>query len=437
MPQVSVADVENLEEAIGNIATSNEAMSAVAQELLHRLAVVADDVNDEVANSSAMLASAVQEEMARQSELAAAHIALAAAQAELASAYARLGACEAQGPDEHGHPPNCSSEASAVASAGASVAAATAAVTQATQAYESAKEHRMLMEQRNEIAQRAASQTAQLEEVVRTECAVRLHACQGHEEQAHKRLSEAKSALDAYLATSPPAAQFVGWLNWRPNKTAVIGPSEIGSRVNLSPEQQRLFLTYLTARDPMFSAKVAGYRKEFRECQGAAELHALQLKVRRNLAGDFAERLALQALQPLAEKATCQARTVFADGRYTKTDLLLENLRAPVILGRGEGMAAPAGKSIAVELKCGQARYLFDEKDHMVYQAAGHRAAAASMTICSKDVHDLSAQEEDELRSALREAGSPLIGMLPRKEDIDKACWDAVVQGEETSGGDT
>jgi len=26
---------------------------------------------------------------------------------------------------------------------------------------------------------------------------------------------------------------------------------------------------------------------------------------------------------------------------------------------------------------------------------------------------------------------------LPRKEDIDKACWDAVVQGEETSGGDT
>uniref|UniRef100_UPI003F58FEA9 hypothetical protein n=1 Tax=Vibrio cholerae TaxID=666 RepID=UPI003F58FEA9 len=62
----------------------------------------------------------------------------------------------------------------------------------------------------------------------------------------------------------------------------------------------------------------------------------------------------------------------------------------------------------------------------MVFQSGGHQEANASMTICSRDIKDLTPEQEEELREALRSAGSPLIGMLPTKDEIDKACWDMV-----------
>ena len=62
----------------------------------------------------------------------------------------------------------------------------------------------------------------------------------------------------------------------------------------------------------------------------------------------------------------------------------------------------------------------------MVTQSFGHKEAEASLTICSRDVKDLLPHEEEDLRAALREAGSPIVGMLPRKEEVDRACWQAV-----------
>jgi hypothetical protein len=105
---------------------------------------------------------------------------------------------------------------------------------------------------------------------------------------------------------------------------------------------------------------------------------------------------------------------------------VLENLRVPVVLGRGTGRSAAVGASIALEVKCGQAAYLQREKEHLRTQTQGHRGADASLTICSRDVKDLGHQEEEELRAALRGAGSALVGMLPRKEEIDRACWQVV-----------
>ncbi len=142
-----------------------------------------------------------------------------------------------------------------------------------------------------------------------------------------------------------------------------------------------------------------------------------------------------QALSPLGHKADTQARTTFEDGRFTKTDLIIEDLKAPVILGRGEGMSAPAGGSIAIEVKCGRASYLYSQKDHMVFQSGGHQEANASMTVCSRDIKDLTPEKEEELREALRSAGSPLIGMLPTKDEIDKACWDMVTGSNANNGG--
>jgi hypothetical protein len=66
-----------------------------------------------------------------------------------------------------------------------------------------------------------------------------------------------------------------------------------------------------------------------------------------------------------------------------------------------------------------------------VFQAGGHQKAHASATICTADIHDLTEDEERELREAVRNAGSPIIGMLPRKDEIDQALFDAIVHGEE------
>ena len=71
----------------------------------------------------------------------------------------------------------------------------------------------------------------------------------------------------------------------------------------------------------------------------------------------------------------------------------------------------------------------------MVFQSGGHREANASMTVCSRDIKDLTPKQEEDLREVLRCAGSPLIGMLPTKDEIDKACWDMVTGSNANNGG--
>jgi len=111
--------------------------------------------------------------------------------------------------------------------------------------------------------------------------------------------------------------------------------------------------------------------------------------------------------------------------------LIITDLRAPVILGRGNGMGAPAGGSVAFEIKCGRADYLYKEKDHMIFQAEGHKEADAHCVLCSRDIHDRAPEKERKLRESLRDAGSPMIAMLPAKKDIDKSCLDLIRQDTE------
>jgi len=293
----------------------------------------------------------------------------------------------------------------------------------------------MQMEQRTEMARQCLDMATQLAETVQNECATRLASATAHLETGKARLESARNALNAYLHTHPPAAEFYSWLTWTPDPNKPVTPKELHSRLNLSVEQQRYYFEYLADRDPAFRAKIADYRSQLEAANGPAERHAVQLKIRRNLSGYFGEKIVEQALSPLGHKADTQARTTFEDGRFTKTDLIIEDLKVPVILGRGEGMSAPAGGSIAIEVKCGRASYLYSQKDHMVFQSGGHQEANASMTVCSRDIKDLTPEQEEELREALRSAGSPLIGMLPTKDEIDKACWDMVIGSKAKNGG--
>ncbi|GAD89529.1 MULTISPECIES: hypothetical protein [Vibrio] len=440
MAYVSIEQVESLEEAIAGLQSTYDSMESACQVQIAATEAKLTEVQQEADNSAQLMDASMEAEMGAGQQLEQANEQLSSANEQLSSAYLSLSACEARGSynddDNNYEPPNCSSEEANIAAAESAVTEAASAVKAAEEALEAAKDHRMQMEQRNEMARQCLDMATQLAETVQTECAARIASAAAHLERGKARLESAKVALNAYLDTHPPAADFYAWLKWTPDSSKPVTPKELHSRLNLSVQQQRYYFEYLTDRDPVFRAKIADYRSQLEAANGPAERHAVQLKIRRNLSGYCGEKIVEQALSPLGHKTDTQARTTFEDGRFTKTDLIIEDLKVPVILGRGEGMSAPTGGSIAIEVKCGRASYLYSQKDHMVFQSGGHQEANASMTVCSRDIKDLTPEQEKELREALRSAGSPLLGMLPTKDEIDKASWD-IVNGSNANNGGT
>ena len=85
-------------------------------------------------------------------------------------------------------------------------------------------------------------------------------------------------------------------------------------------------------------------------------------------------------------------------------------------------MGAREGGNLAIEVKTGKSQYIYSQKEHMILQSEGHKNSQVSCTICSKDIKDLSIEKETELRDSLKKAGSPLLGMLPKKEELDDVC---------------
>jgi hypothetical protein len=426
MAQVSVGQVENLDEATAGVVRASESLALSCQQLAARITEKREEAEEEEQKSSQLLESALEMEGQAARALDAARARLTEANRELAAANSALGACQSKGPEENGDPPDCSSEESDVAAAETQVAAADQALNQATEALEQAKAQRMRMGQRLDLARRAASIIQGQEASYHSASSARLHSVNELADRAHLRIGNARAALDEYLAQTPGAASFAGWLRWSPQTKAVVTPAHLNERLNISSETLGHFVQYLSERDPGFGSKMSGYHEKLVACNGPVERHAVQLQMRKNLAGEVAEQLVIRAMSPLAKEVVTQQRTDLLDGSFTKTDFILKDLKVPIVLGRGEGRSAGVGESVAGEVKCGRAAYIYREKDHMVTQAFGHKEAAASLTICSRDVKDLLPHEEEDLRAALREAGSPLVGMLPRKEEVDKACWQAV-----------
>jgi hypothetical protein len=416
MAQVSIGQVENLEDLVRGLDSVREALESACREQIAAAEDKCAVAFEEKQNSERMLESASLAEQEMQQNLESAEDALNATEAELS-------ACEAQSPDEDGYRPICSAEEAAVSNAQADVSDAQAELTQAT-------ENRQQMEQRVECGSKALAMAENTLEQAQLECTSRMNAVCIALETGKARLTAAQHALEAYLATHTPAAQFYSWMHWNPEQGKPITPDVIRDRMNLSVEQQRLLQEYLYDRNPAYHNLVDKYRGEWAAAKGDVERNIVNRKARIHLSGEFAEQMVRHALAPLGGKIETQGRTYVGDGgRYTKTDLIVTDLRVPVILGRGEGMGAPAGGFLAFEVKCGKSDYLYTQKDHMAFQAEGHKKADAHCTLCSRDIHDLPPEKEKELRNAMRDAGSPLVGMLPSKNDIDQSCLEFIRQG--------
>ncbi|QIE30202.1 hypothetical protein [Caballeronia sp. SBC2] len=433
MAQVSIGRVENLEEFVRGLLSMREVLESSCREQIVIAETKCGEAREEAQNSEDMRESAFQQKQAAQQRLGETQQALESAEEMLGAAKSMLSSCQALPWDEDELHPGCSSEESDVADAEAAVDRAQVGVVQAQTTLEQARESHLAMERRVECAKQALTIAELSREQMRAECAVRLAAVSQSVDVATGRLAAAQQALNAYLATNPSAAQFNNWLKWNPAQHAgPITPDTLRDRMNLSPEQRRVFQEYLYDRNRAYRRLVDKYRGEWAGARGDAERNIVARKTRIHLCGEFAEQIARYALAPLGGRIETQGRTFVGDnGRYTKTDLLVTDLRVPVILGRGEGMGAPVGGSMAFEVKCGKADYLYAQKDHMVFQATGHKQADAQCTLCSRDIHDLSPEKEKELRDTLRQAGSPMVGMLPRKNEIDQSCLEFIQKGEE------
>ena len=424
MAQVSVADVDNLQEAYNDLAQSysvaQESFNNDASELSQICESAEQDLNDATRAQEEALATVEQV----QQELENLQAELAAAETELAEAEAELAAARRRGDED------TSAEEAAVAEAEAHVEEVEEQLEQTQEKLERAQEKLRICMERVEIAKETRVLASQhLEAFVSTQQS-HLASIENQVSVAHARLSHAQEALNQYLACNPAAASFEKWIHWQPKAGQVVTPKDIHDRLNLSPEQQQLFAEYLYQRDPAYRNRIDIYREKYNAAQGPAEKQAVLIQASRGGSGDYAEKLISHAFQPLGTVST-QDRKYFDDGAYTKIDLVVNDLNNAVILGRGEGMSAPSGGSLALEIKTGHADYLYRQKDHMVFQAGGHQDSSASMVICSRDIHDLSPEKEQELRDALRSAGSPIIGMLPSKDELDGTIWKQVCNAEE------
>ena len=433
MAQVSIGQVENLEDLARGLQAVREALETSCREQIAVAERQCEEAREEAQNSASMLESAVQQGQAAKQEVDSAQQVLDSSQSSHGSAQSSLSSCLSQPNDEERTSPDCTNEYSTVADAKAAVEQAQSMLEQAITALELASENRQTMEQRADLVKQAQAMAEQTLEQAQQECNTRLATVDQAIEIGTARLNAAQRALDVYLGTNPPAAEFLAWLKWNPVQIGrPVTPDTLRDRMNLSSEQRRLFQEYLYDRNPSYRRQVDKYRHQWATARGDAERNIVARKARIHLSGEFGEQMARHALAPLGGRIETQGRTFVGDnGRYTKTDLLVTDLRVPVILGRGEGIGAPVGGSIAFEVKCGKAEYLYSQKDHMVFQAEGHKQADAQCTLCSRDIHDLSPEKEKELRDAMREAGSPLVGMLPRKNEIDQSCLDFICHNEE------
>jgi hypothetical protein len=433
MPQVSIGQAESLDELIRDLQAIYEQVQETCSILVNKAKEKADETEEEVRTSQRLLEEAEEALRSVRQELEEAERCMSDSEIQLSDAECALSVCEAGGGyDEDGNyiPPDCSLEESEVVAATTEVSVAEQALSEAREKLTLAEEKLQRMRDRLDLANETHSKAKEVQEFIIEQSRAHLQNIAGLVQTGSSRLAHAKAALDEYFASNPDAKAFYDWLHWKKESNQPITPQDIHDRFNLNSGQLKEFLQYLSYRDPAFREKIAAYRRELANAQGPAERKLVQDKIRKNFSGLLAEKIAEYALKPLGNVKIHVTKTT-KDGKVTITDIVVEDLNNPVILGKGKGMSAPKGGKISVEVKSGRASYLKSQQDHMAFQSQGHEDADASFILCTRDIKDLSPEEEEMLREKMREAGSPLIGMLPRKDELDKACWDAVT-GDET-----
>ncbi|MCD7826410.1 MAG: hypothetical protein LUH14_10710 [Clostridiaceae bacterium] len=308
-----------------------------------------------------------------------------------------------------------------IASAAAELAEAGRELTETWEAYQKARQHRERLEERYEKAQRCVQIAQDSRDLLSARLTYSRARLTETFEKGKGRLLQAHDDLEKYLSRIAPVAlsEVRRFYSYSPKEKTPVTPKEVHDRLNVSPSVSDATLEYLYCTDPKFHFSVD------RLCAQLADplnVSAVENKIRKNIVGRLCEELVIRSFLPMGERVETQAVYYLADGSYTKADMILYGLKEPLILGRGPGMGAPKGGNLGIEVKSGKKEYLFSQLEHMEKQAKGHTKCDISCTVCTRDITDLPPEKENLLRDRLRTAGSPLLGMLPYKEELDRAC---------------
>lgn len=313
----------------------------------------------------------------------------------------------------------------AIAAATAEVAALAPELAQAIEEYNNAVEHRQRIEHRCELAQKCVNIAQEMCETLN----MRFGFSKGRISErilvGSQRLQLAYEDLSRYLSRISPEAkkEILEWDSWKPKENEPVKPDEIRDRLNASKNVTNGILEYLYATDMDFRAVVDRHSHNLM-IPGMENATLTQIK--RNIVGRLCEELVIRTFLPMGTRIETQHRENLSDGSYTKVDMLLRGLKEPLILGKGEGMGAREGGSLGIEVKAGHKDYLYGQLSHLEKQAQGHLDCDISCTVCTRDIKDLSPDRETMLRDKVREAGSPMLGMLPYKDDLDRDCVEFV-----------
>ena len=303
MAQVSIGQVDNLEDLVRDLQSVREALESSCREQMAVVARKYEETREERQGSESLLERAVRQEQAAKQAVDNALDALEDSQRTLGSAQSALSACLLQPSDEDGTVPDCSSEDVSVAEADAAVGQAQVHLTQASTTFDLATENRQAMAQRVDIARQAQAMAGQTLAQAQQECPARLAAVGRAVEVGTARLAVAQQALNTYLATHPPAAQFHAWLKWNPAQHGgPVTPNTLRDRMNLSAAQRRIFQEYLYDRNPSYRGLVDRYRDQWAVAKGDTERNIVARKVRIHLSGEFGEQMARHALAPLGAR---------------------------------------------------------------------------------------------------------------------------------------
>ena len=308
----------------------------------------------------------------------------------------------------------------AMATVGARIADIESQLVLARQEYEEAVRHREALERRYEMAVKAMNLAQERHDTLLMYFEAGKKSIEVTVDKGCARLNFAYQDLQKYVSRIAPDVRnnLDKWFNDKPEENTPVRPNEIRDKLDVDENVVDTILEYLYATDMGFRANVDSYCNEMKI---GNEVGA-ELKIKKQMVGRLCEEIVIRAFKPISTQISTQMKESLPNGRYTKVDLIVYGLTNPLVLGRGVGMGAREGGSLAVEVKSGHSSYLYQQLSHMQDQAFGHKSCDASCVICTRDIHDLSLEKENELREKLREAGSPMIGMLPRKDDLDNRC---------------
>lgn len=239
---------------------------------------------------------------------------------------------------------------------------------------------------------------------------------------------EKKQVLDMQNVFGAELLAYEKWRSYQTN-SQVAYPPEIIERINPGDDVQVGLLAHLYVTDARVRLQVD---ELLRMMEKPDKREKARIKSRKNMAGRLGEAMIRDGLSPFANEVNVQVHCNLTDGRYTKIDMAMENLRLPMVFGRGEGMGAREGGNVAIEVKTGQTAYLKAQKEHIATQVSAHKAYDVSLVICTRDIHDMNCNQEKNLRDDVRDADSRLLGMLPHKARIDGVVWNFLERSEQS-----